>query len=307
MNVDFKTVVLTAVFIFSFLAIKVAKAECDPLPEVTWWGNLTHASIYARVMNKHEGDWDAYIAKWESQGQKIERIYFNDGAASINNGDVKLSGFELEEYAEHVSNRVEVTRCLAGLANGIGLRPGNRISAKAASAFLAGLKAFKANEYKKALSHLKPLAEAGYAKAQNALAYMNRKGIGVEADHQKALFWYKESAKLGDATGQFSYGEILRKTGITHEEQVKARAWLRKAANQGNEKAQVSLGNMYYRGDGVDENLPRASFWYNLAKDKSEFAQEMSRRIEKKMSDLQLKKADYLKDKWLTKFASNNS
>jgi len=307
MRLFYRTLIFSTFFISSLITRNEADAGCPPLPDVEWWGTLTHASIVARVMKDHDGDWDAYIAKWDGQHKKIEKIYFNDGAVTIKKDDTKLSGPELETYVGHIEKRVDITRCLAGLAKQIGLRPGNIVSPKSNAKFNAGLKAYQAKDYQKAVSHLKPLAEAGYTKAQNALGFMHRKGMGVSPDFVKAQFWYRESAKLGDATGQYSYGEILRKSGVSSEDMRRAQIWLERSANQGNAQAQISLGNIFYNGDGVDKSLLKAAFWFGLAKDKNRTALDMYNLVDATMTRMQRKKALYLRDNWLAEHAPDNS
>jgi hypothetical protein len=86
--------------------------------------------------------------------------------------------------------------------------------------FAAGDEAAKHGNYGKAVDIWTPLAEAGEAKAQTALAGMYAAGLGVEPDF------------------------------------TKARKWFRKAARQGDPEAAMGLGALYARGLGVDDDLP---------------------------------------------------
>ena len=70
---------------------------------------------------------------------------------------------------------------------------------------------------------LQPLAEQGYAEAQNNLGMMYYFGDGVPQDYQEAVKWY------------------------------------RKAAEQELAKAQFTLGAMYGNGEGSSSRLPVSS------------------------------------------------
>jgi S1-C subfamily serine protease len=64
-----------------------------------------------------------------------------------------------------------------------------------------GVDALNRQDYARALAELRPLAEQGHAKAQWALAYMYRRGLGVPKDPAKADEWERRSARavVGDA------------------------------------------------------------------------------------------------------------
>ncbi|NQU57910.1 MAG: c-type cytochrome [Rhodospirillales bacterium] len=95
-----------------------AAAQCAPFPEVPWWGGLTHASIAKYVDKRHGGDWNPYIAAWQSKLQKLRDIRDKDFAAAVMSGTDKkqkriLRGVELDKYIDLVSKRLSVMRCLA--------------------------------------------------------------------------------------------------------------------------------------------------------------------------------------------------
>jgi len=86
---------------------------CDTLPEVAWWGNATHESITNYVNNKAAGDWDAYIAKWEGQLEKLVSIQAKGGTVIAPKLGTRLTGQSLAQYITQVETRIKVTRCLA--------------------------------------------------------------------------------------------------------------------------------------------------------------------------------------------------
>jgi S1-C subfamily serine protease len=58
-----------------------------------------------------------------------------------------------------------------------------------------GIDALNRQDYARALAELRPLAEQGHAKAQWALAYMYRRGLGVPKDPARADDWERRSAR----------------------------------------------------------------------------------------------------------------
>ncbi len=95
--------------------------------------------------------------------------------------------------------------------------------------FDEGLAAYNRGDYATALREFRTLAAQGTASAQNNLALMYDKGLGVPQDYAEAAKWY------------------------------------RKAAAQGVAKAQYNLGVMYGTGMGVTQDYVQAQMWFNLA------------------------------------------
>jgi S1-C subfamily serine protease len=71
----------------------------------------------------------------------------------------------------------------------------------AAGAYEDGISAMNRQDYAGALAELRPLAEQGHPKAQWALAYMYRRGLGVPKDAARADDWERRAARavVGDA------------------------------------------------------------------------------------------------------------
>ena len=72
-------------------------------------------------------------------------------------------------------------------------------------------------------------AQKGSAEAQNTLAFMYEKGLGIKKDIQMAASWYDS------------------------------------AARQGHAQAQLNLGRLYAMGDGAPRNIYQATYWLDLA------------------------------------------
>ena len=125
--------------------------------------------------------------------------------------------------------------------------------------FQKGVTAAENGDYATALREWMPLAEQGYASAQNNLGGMYESGDGVPQDDQTAVKWY------------------------------------RLAAEQGVPKAQLHLGVRYGLGRGVLEDNVYAHMWSNIAAsqgiDKGSKAREL---VAKKMTPQQIGEAQKL-------------
>ena len=64
--------------------------------------------------------------------------------------------------------------------------------------FDKGFSAYEKGDYATALREWTPLAEQGYASAQNNLGNMYAKGEGVLQDHKTAVKWYTLSMQAKD-------------------------------------------------------------------------------------------------------------
>ena len=132
--------------------------------------------------------------------------------------------------------------------------------------FDEGLAAFVTKNYAEALAELSPLAEQGDVRAQCALGYMYKNGLGIPHDYQAALKWY------------------------------------RKAAEQGDSKSQNNLGLMYARGRGVPLDHVQAYMWYYIAgANGSEKGTRNRDRVAQNMSLAQIVKAQKLAEEWMEK------
>ena len=105
--------------------------HCPAVPEVSWWGDLTHADIINEVSRKHLRKWSAYLAKWERHLNRIQQIR-RDGegikmrksAVDLAMGEIRekgavgektvtLGGRDLDRYIVNVKKRITVHHCLA--------------------------------------------------------------------------------------------------------------------------------------------------------------------------------------------------
>ncbi|MEO3430000.1 tetratricopeptide repeat protein [Pelagibius sp. CAU 1746] len=102
------------------------------------------------------------------------------------------------------------------------------------SEFPDGLAAFDAGDYRNAYEIWLPLAEAGDASAQVALAgLLETGGPGVVRDLPAAIEWYRLAARGGDPVAQMNLGEFLAQGQVVPRDDVRALAWFSLAAEQG--------------------------------------------------------------------------
>ncbi len=125
--------------------------------------------------------------------------------------------------------------------------------------------AFGSRQYAEALALLEPMAERGNPGAQNGLAVMYARGLGVRQDLGEAFKWHKKAALQGYALAQFFLGLMYADGQGVAQDAAQGAGWLRAAAQQGLPVAQFSLAAMYARGEGVGKDSYQAAAWYRKA------------------------------------------
>jgi uncharacterized protein len=133
------------------------------------------------------------------------------------------------------------------------------------ASYQTGEEAYLREDYERALSEWRPLAEQGNAEAQNMLGYMYRYGQGLTQDFELARQWYRRAADLGNASAQNNLGAMYRQGLGVPQDYQEAFRWFLRAAEQGNGGAQNHVGLMYYKGEGVAKDVVRAYMWAYLA------------------------------------------
>jgi uncharacterized protein len=170
-----------------------------------------------------------------------------------------------------------------------------------AGPFEDGIRAYKMGHQEEAIQLLSPLAEMGHVKAQLYMGMMHMSGKrSPNADHTKQFYWFNKAAQQGNTVamvmigGAYSHGRGVKK------DLVEAVSWYRKAAEKCNIKAQFNLGNMYHKGEGVKKDNILAQMWWKITLlGGSEFGQNNSNLVAKKMTVGEMKEADKLAQKWM--------
>ena len=160
--------------------------------------------------------------------------------------------------------------------------------------------ALKAGDYEIAFNEFQSLSEAGNAEAQNKLAMMYQRGIGIPQDPAEALKWYRRAADDGYTFAQYNLGAMYQKGVCIQQDSPEALKWYRKAAEQGVTEAQYNLGIMYFSGDGIPKDVIHAYTWVDVAAlGGNESARDTRDLIESEMSPEQIEEARMLaKEFW---------
>lgn len=125
--------------------------------------------------------------------------------------------------------------------------------------------AFNSKDYSKAQALLKPLAEGGNPRAQNALGMIYDRGMGVPRNLKEALRWYRKAAEQGYVLAQSYLGSMYATGEGVSKDSVEAARWYRKAAIKGNDFSQFNLALMYIKGEGVSQDYREAYQWIRKA------------------------------------------
>lgn len=126
----------------------------------------------------------------------------------------------------------------------------------------AGVDAWQAGDYPKAVAEWNGPAAAGNADAQFNLGQAYKLGRGVPANPNVALDWYRKAAASGHEQAQAMLGLLLFQGGKREE----AMTWLKKAADQGEARAQYVVGTAYFNGDLLPKDWARAYAMMTRAK-----------------------------------------
>lgn len=132
--------------------------------------------------------------------------------------------------------------------------------------YLEGIKYFERQDYNKAFSIFKPLADNGYMHAQLLLGYMYTDGLGVSKNKSKGISFFEKAASQGSSDAQYTLGEIFRTGDGTSKNLKRAFQYHLEAANSGDADSQFLIGIMYYMGDGVKQSYEGAVKWFSQAR-----------------------------------------
>lgn len=117
-----------------------------------------------------------------------------------------------------------------------------------------------------AFNEFSMLAEAGDARAQQALAWIYYEGQGRPRDYEKAVFWYRKAADQGNVTAQINLAQMYAYGKGVPQDFSKAAHWWGELAEQGDSKSQTALAGLYYQGNGVEKDVNAAvALWREAA------------------------------------------
>lgn len=136
----------------------------------------------------------------------------------------------------------------------IGAALGGLASVPVRADVLAGVNAWEAGDYARAIREWRPLAEAGDADAQFNLGQAYKLGRGVPQDLAIAAGWFGRAAQQNHLQAADNLGLVLYDMG----RRTDALPWLQQSADRGEPRAQFVLAAELYNGERMSRDLPRA-------------------------------------------------
>lgn len=128
------------------------------------------------------------------------------------------------------------------------------LPATASADVRAGVEAWQAGDYARALREWRPAAVAGDADAQFNLGQAYKLGRGVNADLGQAADWFRRAAAQGHLQAEDNLGLVLYELNRKAE----SLPFLERSAARGEPRAQYVLGAELFNGENTARDLPRA-------------------------------------------------
>lgn len=150
---------------------------------------------------------------------------------------------------------------LSALAAALGMVAAALVAAPALADVKAGVDAWSAGDFTRAVVEWQGPAAAGDADALFNLAQAYRLGRGVEIDNARARKLYEQAASLGHVKAADNYGLMLFQEG----EQDRAMPLIKAAADRGDPRAQYVLGLSHFNADYAPRDWTRAYALMTLA------------------------------------------
>ena len=156
-----------------------------------------------------------------------------------------------------------VTRLLrhAALAAAIGTM--SVASSSACADVRAGVTAWEAGDYARAVSEWRPLAVQGDPEAQFNIGQAYKLGRGVTQDLNEAVQWFRRAADQGHLQSEDNLGLVLYEMG----QKAEALPWLQRSASRGEPRAQYVLAAELFNGERISRDWVRAYAFMKRASD----------------------------------------
>lgn len=126
-------------------------------------------------------------------------------------------------------------------------------------------------DIKATFKYISKAAEGGIVEAQSMLGSMYWQGFGVAEDKLKGYKWYEKAALQGDMDGLIICGLELCAGELVEQDVKTGLYFLQYACENGDkEKKAVAynvLGFVYEKGFGVDADLEKANYYYQISYD----------------------------------------
>ncbi len=91
-------------------------ADCQALPRVQWWGEISNANLVAVVEERFSGDWKKYRAYWENELRRMTVAFNKSEPAILNDLGFALSGSNLALHIADVAQLLATVHCLTAEA-----------------------------------------------------------------------------------------------------------------------------------------------------------------------------------------------
>ncbi len=109
-------------------------------------------------------------------------------------------------------------------------------------------------KHQKAAELFLPIAEKGFAEAQNAMGILYKNGDGVEQNIEQSIHWFHAAAGQDYAAAFYNLGVIYASEKYGKKDDTRAFAFYLKSAIKGNTKGHYETANCYAEGKGTDKN-----------------------------------------------------
>lgn len=208
----------------------------------------------------------------------MERMGFIYAYGKIVEKNMDFAIYWYNEAAKH-GNRNAIHRLGEYYYNGYGVEQNYKIAAnyfKQLSEVDSYINQFKLavcyyngqgveQDYAKAAYWFEKSANIGYDNAMICLGYCYEKGYGVKQNYNAAIDYYSAASEKGVVEATIRLGLFYVKgLGVKKDAQKAFDLFVRAHDYDHNDILSIiCIGNCYNRGDGVEQNLSRASEWYN--------------------------------------------
>lgn len=220
---------------------------------------------------KYKGRWGHMRSDgtYLSEPEYDEVSYFNDGYASLRNGD-KIVYIDVDGKRYNTNPLATTATAKTNAASPVTeKKPVTQTTAKpatesSASIYSKGVEAERLKQYKTAHDHYQVAAEAGHAGAMYKLGSLyyagnleNAKEEGYNTqsvldavlngrknkpvDYKKAAYWFTKAADAGNADAMYDLGRMYESGEGVTKDAVKGRQLIQKAADNGNKTAKYYL------------------------------------------------------------------
>ncbi len=138
------------------------------------------------------------------------------------------------------------------------------------SDYSEGVKAYKNNDFEKALALFHKSAEKGNPAAMNYIGIIYLNGNGVQKNIDEALKWYEKGSKAGMLYSSRNIANTFFNGKEVQKDYKRALEYYHKAAAKGDTHSMIRIAYLNKEGFGTEKNLDEAMKWYKKAADRGD-------------------------------------